>query len=139
MGIGAKEMTDEIEVRKTGYRPETGEIVTTLTGTEGFLIVPEDTPDLAFVDGIGDQFTQRVVNGEIVSKTSDVLEAQEVEEAWVELRNLRQLKLANSDWTQFPDTPANTEDWAAYRQELRDVPNNVTDPRTVVWPTPPSS
>jgi hypothetical protein len=50
--------------------------------------------------------------------------------------------LKNSDWTQLADSPLSEADrsaWAAYRQELRDLPQ-VSDPRSIDnWPTPPTA
>ena len=54
------------------------------------------------------------------------------------LRIERNRRLAASDWTQVPDAPVDHQAWAAYRQALRDLPANTTDPRHVVWPTPPT-
>jgi hypothetical protein len=51
--------------------------------------------------------------------------------------------LASSDWTQSPDSPLSPElkqAWAAYRQALRDLPDeqaNVNSINDVVWPTQP--
>lgn len=56
---------------------------------------------------------------------------------WVSLRMQRTYLLTRSDWTQLPDAPCDQEAWAAYRQELRDLPQTYTDPKTVVWPTQP--
>lgn len=45
-----------------------------------------------------------------------------------------------SDWTQIPNnplTPALQQEWAVYRQALRDIPNQQGYPATVIWPTPP--
>ena len=45
-----------------------------------------------------------------------------------------------SDWTQIPNnplTPALQEQWAVYRQALRDIPSQQGYPATVNWPTPP--
>lgn len=57
---------------------------------------------------------------------------------WARLRSLRDELLSRSDWTQIPDcTIANKEEWAAYRQVLRDLPSTVTDPRDAVFPTAP--
>jgi hypothetical protein len=44
-----------------------------------------------------------------------------------------------SDYTQIPDFPGDKEAWAAYRQELRDVPQEFSDPKDVVWPTKPNN
>lgn len=46
--------------------------------------------------------------------------------------------LAQSDWTQMPDVEIKTKsEWAAYRQELRDVTDQPGYPRNIIWPTPP--
>ena len=60
--------------------------------------------------------------------------------AWIMLRRERASRLADSDWTQFNDSPLESDkkaEWATYRQELRDVTKTTTDPTQVVWPTPP--
>jgi hypothetical protein len=61
------------------------------------------------------------------------------------MRNLRNYLLQQSDWTQMPDSPLSTEAkeaWAAYRQELRDIPTTNADvqhPDEITWPVAPSS
>lgn len=54
------------------------------------------------------------------------------------LRQDRRQRLAASDWTQAADAPVDKEAWAAYRQQLRDLPSNTADPRTPVWPVAPT-
>jgi len=57
------------------------------------------------------------------------------------LRSDRNIKISACDWTQGNDSPLTTEkrnEWAEYRQSLRDLPSIVTDPTNVTWPTPPS-
>ena len=52
----------------------------------------------------------------------------------------RVLLLYQSDWTQIPNNPLTSEQqqqWAIYRQELRDIPQQSGYPFNVVWPTPP--
>lgn len=58
--------------------------------------------------------------------------------SWSLLRKERDRRLAASDWTQVPDAPVDQAAWAAYRQALRDLPANTTDPRNPAWPTPPA-
>jgi hypothetical protein len=53
------------------------------------------------------------------------------------LRDERNRRLAASDWTQVPDAPVDRLAWAEYRQALRDLPANTTDPRNPNWPTTP--
>ena len=57
--------------------------------------------------------------------------------AWDALRIERNRRLASSDWTQVADAPVDREAWAAYRQALRELPDNTPDPFNPVWPTPP--
>lgn len=56
---------------------------------------------------------------------------------WSSLRQERVELLSASDWTQVPDAPVDQQAWATYRQELRDLPDNTTDPRNPVWPDRP--
>lgn len=58
-----------------------------------------------------------------------------------EIRNVRNGLLAESDWTQAADSPLSNEkksEWVVYRQELRDLLNNLSDPFNVIWPTKPA-
>jgi hypothetical protein len=44
------------------------------------------------------------------------------EQKWEQIKLWRNAKLAQSDWTQLPDTPVDKTSWATYRQALRDLP-----------------
>jgi hypothetical protein len=66
-----------------------------------------------------------------------------------ELRETRDQLLADCDWTQLPDvqntfTFSKQEEWIEYRQKLRDLPENIEDPKPLVidlthphWPIRP--
>lgn len=61
------------------------------------------------------------------------------------VRNIRNGKLYESDWTQANDSPLSDEkkaEWRTYRQSLRDIminlPADLDDPENVSWPTEPS-
>jgi hypothetical protein len=54
-----------------------------------------------------------------------------------EVRQQRNALLSACDWTQLPDSPADHETWATYRQELRDVTSQPGFPWDVVWPEAP--
>lgn len=66
---------------------------------------------------------------------------------WEELRYLRNQRLTQSDWTQVYDAPLTELQktaWQTYRQQLRDLPENITEPKPLVldsnypsWPTVP--
>lgn len=57
--------------------------------------------------------------------------------AWAALRADRNARLAASDWTQVEDAPVNKAAWAAYRQALRDLPDQTSDPFAPAWPMQP--
>ena len=58
---------------------------------------------------------------------------------WEELRNNRSRLLAETDWTQGADVPLGIKTtYQSYRQALRDLPANTSDPANPVWPTKPS-
>ena len=54
------------------------------------------------------------------------------------VRLQRSERLAQTDWTQLPDSPVDPEPWATYRQELRDVPEQDGFPWQVQWPLIPA-
>ena len=56
------------------------------------------------------------------------------DETAAEVRKQRDIKLAESDWTQLTDAPINSALWAVYRQALRDVPLQSGFPWEVNWP-----
>mgnify|MGYP003949515453 CR=1 FL=1 len=49
------------------------------------------------------------------------------------LREERNKLLNETDWTD----QYNIEEWEVYRQILRDIPTNIEDPETPIWPEPP--
>lgn len=57
--------------------------------------------------------------------------------AWEAVRGERHRRLAACDWTQVADAPVDAAAWAAYRQQLRDIPQTFDDPDQVVWPEEP--
>lgn len=62
---------------------------------------------------------------------------------WDTLRGERNSRLANSDiyvgmdrWEAY--TEPKKQEWRDYRQALRDLPQNTTDPFNPVWPVAPT-
>lgn len=53
------------------------------------------------------------------------------------VRQSRNDKLKDSDWTQIADSTADKQAWAAYRQGLRDVTAQQGFPWTIEWPEQP--
>lgn len=99
-----------------------------------------ENPNWAYMNGAVDSVSERVVNLETLK-----IERRQRRKPSVAnlIRERRKLLLAACDWTQAADSPLSAEkraEWAAYRQALRDLPdeqggvNSIDD---VVWPTPP--
>ena len=76
---------------------------------------------------------------EIAEREADILKQQQEEAiaVWDRLRSERNKRLSDCDWTQVVDAPVDQAAWSTYRQELRDLPANTTDPYDPVWPTKP--
>jgi hypothetical protein len=53
------------------------------------------------------------------------------------VRDDRNKRLSDCDWTQLADAPVDDLAWALYRQSLRDVPSQAGFPWTVTWPETP--
>ena len=114
-GIGLGEVPDN----QSKYQKETDEIG---------LIEVESLPENDF----------KVVNGKVVDQSDDDFLDEKIKEAWSYLRSKRTGLLMQCDWTQVSDAPVDQAAWASYRQALRDMPQNTTDPSNPVWPNPPS-
>ena len=88
----------------------------------------------------------KVVNGEYIELTAEELQEMEDRRAAADLdfmfvRGQRDGMLRDTDWTQIADAALGdhtAEEWAAYRQELRDLPASFSKVSEVVWPTPPA-
>ena len=88
---------------------------------------------------------QKVVNGVYYDLTAEEeaeldarREASDLDMSHV--RGQRDGQLRNSDWTQIGDAALaghTAEEWAEYRQELRDVPQTYSRVSEVVWPMDP--
>jgi hypothetical protein len=85
-------------------------------------------------------------NGQIPFTPEEELARDAEEAAWAasaneraaaEVRVQRDTLLTASDWTQVADAPVDQEAWAAYRQALRDIPQQEGFPSNVVWPEKP--
>lgn len=53
------------------------------------------------------------------------------------VRATRNKMLADCDWTQLADSPADKTVWATYRQALRDITSQSGFPWSVTWPDQP--
>ena len=88
--------------------------------------------NLVWHDGHGfDKPTREQIDTKVAELT--------IQEPWDYLRRERNRLLAETDWSQTPDVPESIRSaYLTYRQALRDLPANTTDPANVVWPTKPN-
>ena len=91
----------------------------------------------AFRDGVeqidGQWFTKWSV-ADMDDEAKAAADARQAES----VRQSRNQKLADSDWTQGKDIPDNVSNlWATYRQALRDLPSQAGFPWDVQWPAQP--
>ena len=88
---------------------------------------------------------QKVVNGVYYDLTDEeeaemAARAEAADLDMNHVRGQRDGQLRGSDWTQIGDAALGdhtAEDWQAYRQDLRDLPQTYSRVSEVVWPTPP--
>ena len=105
---------------------------------------PHVTVHVAVPEGLDPQCLMAVRDPETgeITLTQDPTKVQaKLATAWAQLRAERNRRLAATDWTQMNDSPlsqANRTAWSSYRQELRDLPDEVTDPTQVEWPLDPT-
>ena len=87
----------------------------------------------------------KVVNGEYIELTAEELQEIADQAAAADLdftmvRSQRDGMLCNTDWTQIADAALGehtAEEWATYRQELRDLPSKHSKVSEVIWPDDP--
>jgi len=65
---------------------------------------------------------------------------QKYSDAASSVMSQRRAYLYDSDWTQIPNNPLTDEkrqEWAQYRQQLRDITSQAGYPFNVIWPVAP--
>jgi len=82
------------------------------------------------------------VSGNVVELDAAAVEAETtvVTTAWhlAALRRQRNRLIAETDYLALSDATL-TDEMSTYRQTLRDLPANTTDPANPVWPTKPGA
>lgn len=76
---------------------------------------------------------------QVTSASADEI-AQRLADESEFVRQDRNERLADCDWTQLADSPLSSADktaWATYRQSLRDLPSAAGFPFTITWPEEP--
>jgi len=113
-----------------------------LIGDMGFDVVlegPQAQPtryQTAFRDGVEEINGKWFTKYSVADMDDETKAAKDAEQA-KSMRDQRNQKLSDSDWTQLADSPENKAAWATYRQALRDIPTQAGFPWEVQWPTQP--
>ena len=112
---------------------------------ENFGVYPVESVEVT------DDYTKNIVegiptlSGSVYVQTWNITDSTEEEinikivEKWLEVRDMRDSLLSQSDWTQFQDSPisgSTLTEWQTYRQSLRDI-TSQSNPFDLVWPSKP--
>jgi len=133
----------------TIYGLTTGQILRVVNTNE---IESQIGQNESFIEGEFDDVTYYIENDaavEIPAQPSEYSVFDFTTKQWVLTPDLaitdvlmaRNKLLFSTDWTQIPNNPLTSEqqaEWATYRQELRDIPQQSGYPYNVVWPVAPT-
>ena len=95
-------------------------------------------PSMTWVDATDDAEVGGAWDGSVFTPNDTRTEAQKLEDMWVYFRSNRDKRLRETDVWALSDRTMSAEQ-TAYRQALRDLPANTTDPSNPVWPTKPGA
>ena len=108
-------------------------------GVDPVLEGPQAQPtryQFAYRNGV-EQISGQWYTKYFVADMDDEAKAAKDAEQSKSVRDQRNTKLSESDWTQVADAPVDKAAWATYRQELRDISKQAGFPWDTVWPTIP--
>ena len=98
-----------------------------------FRVIPSGNMTDYTVEWLNDSLTEPTSSA-IETKRNEIYAAEKLDE----VREERNKKLAETDWTQSRDvTLSNDSAWQTYRQALRDITDSATSLDDVSWPTKP--
>tara|TARA_R110002012_G_scaffold153094_2_gene313059 strand:- start:185 stop:562 length:378 start_codon:yes stop_codon:yes gene_type:complete len=109
-----------------------------ITGTKvtNVIIRKEDNAFIPFDEANTDyqEYLLWVAEGNTAEAVDDTL-------TWDDIRATRDQILIDTDWTMTTGASVDQAQWAAYRQNIRDIPQTYSGktPDEVVWPTQPST
>jgi hypothetical protein len=91
---------------------------------------------VAFRDGV-EQVDGRWFTKYSVADLDDEAKAAKDAEQAKAMREQRNQKLKDTDWTQVADAPGDKAAWATHRQALRDITSQAGFPWDINWPAQP--
>ena len=108
-------------------------------GADPVLEGPQANPtryQMSFRDGVQEINGQWFTKYSVIDLTDEQKAAKDADQAKA-VRDDRNKRLAECDWTQLSDAPVDKTAWASYRQKLRDISKQTGFPWEVTWPTAP--
>lgn len=135
----------------TVYQKSNGAIVKTCSCLESDLLSQYDLSTQDYILGDFDYKQYYIDNHQAIKipdspneyyifnyDTKQWFDPRTYESQCIVVKQQRNMLLSTSDWTQFVDvTLANKQEWAQYRQQLRDITIQSGYPFNVIWPTKP--
>lgn len=112
----------------------------------GFLKVEKEDGSIEYVNENYDEMVRNtiIINGpipeDIIALSHEELEIKLLENHKNLVRQERDKKLSECDWTQNIDSPLSEEmkhEWRLYRQILRNLPSTIIDISPIIWPSKP--
>ena len=109
---------------------------------DGTYILPANSTEVApkkIIEGYFSKWNGSEWELESIPKPEPIPEPEpEPPITWDQIRSQRNYFLKESDWIDLPNSPVkNKEAWLTYRQALRNLPQNFSEPSEIVWPTKP--
>lgn len=120
------------------YDQLTPEVMTEL-GIDPVLEGPQAQPtryQVAFRNGVEQIGGQWYTKYSVADMDDEAKAATDAAQA-KSVRDQRNTKLSESDWTQVADAPVDKTLWATYRQALRDITKEAGFPWEINWPVAP--
>lgn len=113
---------------------------------EGIRDIPTDAvaiSDDTFATLMDAQAAGREIRPDATGQPTAIARAFSTDEVLAQIRARRDRLLADSDFTQLPDSPLTADQraaWASYRAALRALPETyAADPAAIVWPAAPQT
>jgi hypothetical protein len=91
----------------------------------------------AYANGVEQVAGKWYTKYSVVDMDDEASAAKDAQQA-TSVREDRNKRLAETDWTQLTDAPVATEAWATYRNNLRNVTEQSGFPWEVTWPNKPT-
>lgn len=119
------------------YYSQSSGVITRISSLPQTMLPEEAVLECNDINPANVLLTQCVENGVLAAKLPEPPNYDDAVNVAIPQRN--ELLYA-SDWTQIPNNPLTAEkqqEWAVYRQELRDITIQAGYPFNIVWPVQP--